>query len=569
MKSHFCRIIALVLSFSLFASIPQFSVVATLIDRDQTATPVDITAVDNAVPSDDQKIAVIVGEDESLRTENVRKFRLSDGSYIAAMYDDAVNYNENGVWKEIDNTLCLENEYYTNKANNFKVFLPEGLSENTGINIGHGEYKLSFSPLNIKSAAAKVTEPKSDRLELLKKRANEMALQTKKGVSTDRSEIPELDDDILSMDEKELKKAINNAYMSADKTESSVKYTAIRSGVDIEYSLQSDKLKESIILNSAVTEKNFSFSINANGLIAELANDGSVFFKDGEKTVFTIASPYMWDANGEYSRDIRVSLDKTKGGYTYTLVPSEYWLSAPGRAYPVTIDPTFQYGDIYTVTDKTCTFVNPLTTSDRNTLVNETFLLQVGKFYGGTEAGSLIYADVLNELNLGDARIINAQMVLKFYGYYNAANLQLNAYRVTTPISAWGNLSDPIFPSTLSISYDSSQILDYIITPADTSWLHNTTCVFDITNLAWQWQNGAANNGVLLMATNFASYGDRLVTFYDSSCGGASTDPKFVITYRNTEGLESYWTYHSQDVGRAGTGYINDYKGNLIFIHMT
>lgn len=40
-----------------------------------------------------------------------------------------------------------------------------------------------------------------------------------------------------------------------------------------------------------------------------------------------------------------------------------------------------------------------------------------------------------------------------------------------------------------------------------------------------------------------------------------------VLNYINNSGLESYWTYHSQTVIRAGTGYINDYNGNLIFQH--
>lgn len=43
--------------------------------------------------------------------------------------------------------------------------------------------------------------------------------------------------------------------------------------------------------------------------------------------------------------------------------------------------------------------------------------------------------------------------------------------------------------------------------------------------------------------------------------------PQIILTYVNNSGLESYWTYHSQDVRRAGTGYTNDYNGNVIFVH--
>ncbi len=37
----------------------------------------------------------------------------------------------------------------------------------------------------------------------------------------------------------------------------------------------------------------------------------------------------------------------------------------------------------------------------------------------------------------------------------------------------------------------------------------------------------------------------------------------------NYSGLEDYWTYHSQEVGRAGTVHVNDYNGNLIMVHDT
>ena len=35
------------------------------------------------------------------------------------------------------------------------------------------------------------------------------------------------------------------------------------------------------------------------------------------------------------------------------------------------------------------------------------------------------------------------------------------------------------------------------------------------------------------------------------------------ITFLSMIGLEDYWTYHSQDAGLAGSGYINDFTGAL------
>ena len=51
-----------------------------------------------------------VFEVESLREENVKHFRLEDGTYRAISYDRPVHIkDENGNWQEIDNTLALNN----------------------------------------------------------------------------------------------------------------------------------------------------------------------------------------------------------------------------------------------------------------------------------------------------------------------------------------------------------------------------------------------------------------------------------------------------------------------------
>lgn len=53
----------------------------------------------------EETTAKIVSEVTEMREESVKYFLCDDGSYIAATYAAPVHYNENGVWKEIDNTL--------------------------------------------------------------------------------------------------------------------------------------------------------------------------------------------------------------------------------------------------------------------------------------------------------------------------------------------------------------------------------------------------------------------------------------------------------------------------------
>ena len=92
---------------------------------------------------------------------------------------------------------------------------------------------------------------------------------------------------------------------------------------------------------------------------------------------------------------------------------------------------------------------------------------------------------------------------------------------------------------------------------------------WDITSIAKNWYSSGVNNGLMLRYNNENSGRDFVDEFYSSNTSSSYINYRPVVTlfYTNNSGLEDYWTYHSQDVGRAGTGYVNDYNGNLVFSH--
>lgn len=59
----------------------------------------------------------------NLRKEREKHYLNEDGTITAYMYDEDIHYLDNGEYKEIDNSLIEENEYITNKNNNFKIKL--------------------------------------------------------------------------------------------------------------------------------------------------------------------------------------------------------------------------------------------------------------------------------------------------------------------------------------------------------------------------------------------------------------------------------------------------------------
>ena len=83
----------------------------------------------------------------------------------------------------------------------------------------------------------------------------------------------------------------------------------------------------------------------------------------------------------------------------------------------------------------------------------------------------------------------------------------------------------------------------------------------DVTDQCRKWYQGT-NYGIALMP--------RTVSGVDAirlSASGTTSAPYFEMEYASLSGIESYWDYDSQTVGRAGNGYVNLCSGNLVFAH--
>lgn len=116
----------------------------------------------------------------------------------------------------------------------------------------------------------------------------------------------------------------------------------------------------------------------------------------------------MWDAAGEESSDIAVSLEEAPGGYRYTITPDREWLAAAERLYPVTVDPTMSAPNNWsTIKDTTGVYNSSMgtlnTTAEKKTI-------KVGNRQGSEVVG-LVYQPMPSLLN-DTSRIIEASLVL-------------------------------------------------------------------------------------------------------------------------------------------------------------
>jgi YD repeat-containing protein len=555
------RIIALVTFFTFFVTtMPAYAFAKTL--NNKSSSNVNIS-------SRSKESGAIVGERVDKRQRNVKHFYMDNGTYVAMVYNQPVHYYDGSEWKDIDNTLeekddakglINSKEDLLKDKTSFEVTEQENVIDNN--QSGIDEIQVSNKILENKSNDFKVSIAKNlnaDKLVTIRKDKYEISwnVKSERKVQVNKKELTEEDIDKISgvsdiksdtnATEKQKIKAENIKKATASKITSEVEFKDIKPNVDLQYKLISNNLKESIIINSNIEVSNFSFNLNTKNLKPILKNNQvSLIDNENNKEIFIINAPLMIDAKGEKSNNIKMGLNKKGNGYILSLNLDKNWLMDKDRAYPVIIDPSMQTS--VAQQDIKETFVCSNDSSDKS---NNQYL-RVGNTPSVGITRSYMKFVNLPKLNTGDM-ITSAQLYLLKEPSASGTDGQVDVHRVTSDWNAYGlNWSNQ--PSTDPKIEDYQEL-------NNGSWY-----IWDISSLVKGWYNSGTNYGIMLRATDEGS-GYTAYWSSDISDVYAYARPVVNFYYVNNSGLESYWTYHSQDVGRAGTSYVNDYNGNLIHIH--
>ncbi len=454
----------------LIVSLP-VSAFATVIGEEASNTSTDNLITNADIESESTiKDVIVLEEDEALREENIKHFKLSDGTTKAVVYSQAVHYKDaDGKWVDINNALTLNgSEYSTGNKSEIKFANKSGSSGL--VSIKDGDYKIDFTPLNTNKVSAVIENSQSNN----SRKFEDMSV-------------------------------LNNLVSKAI-------YENIYDGIDIEYILVGNNIKENIIVKEKQDSYTFSFELKLNKLSAELVN-GAILLSDidsGEQ-VYKIPAPYMLDANNAYSNSVEYTLTQnSKWKYTLTVTASADWINASDRAFPVAIDPTIGVDEDY-ITDYTYDASTTETT------------LKVGN-------GNKAYIE------------LKTLPYLPKDSFVIAASLGL--YAMTA-----GNNYIGVYENETTTLEDYNQIL----TTGEYTW--------DISRPLYNWYDNGASSGKIRLET-ISGTGESKFYSMENSSGG---HPAITISYRDMKGLESYWTYASQNVGIAGTGNVNLKTGNLVF----
>ena len=541
------------------------------------------------------KIEAVKQEGRSLVRECIKErsrfsrvFETKNGEKAAVIYPKAVHFKKDDAWEAIDNTLVLSKDQlaYENAQGRMKVRIAR-MPKQTD----HKKKMMLFNleeKQNARSAQQDQTEEKSGIIELASVEKDGFTISW--GLKTQKEKMQEEKPAMLSqMNEPEVAVVpvefkLNSIHpqteeeklLKLSKMSSAGYFREILPGMDIRYRLESEVMKEEIILKKkeAATET-ITFVMKHPGLSMHVLADGSVAmcktqrecaedFPENaenlsENAVFFLDAPILFDKNGEILK-AAYQIEQGQGISEIPIKMDASWLLDEGRAYPVTVDPTVRIEKKQTTIDDA--FVR---SKDPNSSYGYNFSeLEVGRNRPYQVCRTFLKFNKLPKLEKG-AVITDARLNLYQYQFSadNGQGFRVSAHEVT---GAWDQ-------RTLTWNNQPSfktEALDYLT-------LENTNKMavpktFDVTKLIRGWYNNpSSNHGIALKAVNENVYATATLVSSDMPVNkyGLTADcyPIGIVYYRSTKGLEDYYSYHEQELGRTGSGYVNRYNGNLVFIH--
>lgn len=464
-----------------------------------------VSADTEAFPEEtDASEAAIVGEVVSLREENIKHFRTSDGGYIAAVYGYPVHYEQNGEWKDLDMTLEEKKDEESGKT--FYETAEQGISVSVPENISEDSLKYSYNGYEIAMS--------------YQGKANQGQSKNKaKKVKIKKSEKKSVVNEKLKTEAQKH----NAEVMTLNNLSSAVEFVNADKNVDLEYHIATNGIKEDIIVDKAENNYLYTFLIEAGGLIPTVQDDNTIALTDREtgEIIFLIDAPLMYDAAGAESNAIKLNIKEKDGKYELTVHADKSWINDKERKFPVTIDPTVKLNIART---------NILDTYADNSDGNDAPRQNDYYLYAGNNDCGLTRTYV--KFNLPalpkTAAIVDAQFSMWQTGWdWNASTQNtavLNAYDLYGK-SSWDCSSLKWSKQPIGTAHNAASgltVIDYC-NPKTNKPGEAVLYSWDVTKIAKRWYEDGQNNGILITSSNENSFPFRM-QFVSSDFGSSASD---------------------------------------------
>ena len=334
------KIISIVIVLTLLLQILPMQILGT-----ELRTALAETEVEAATATMDASVK-IAGEVVENRTRFSKEYALTNGLHMAVVYPEAVHYENNGQWLEIDNTLKAVGTgatgIYTNRAGEWSVSFPQQLSQDNRVAITKNGYAVRFGmagELRKEASAAKAAATlETELISVVSVKSTNAQIQTLETANREDLQFPET---------------------VQDKVRSRLQYSTVYSQTDIVYDITPSQVKESIVIRSFDPQvQGYRYVLELDGLTPVLNSDNSIDLVDPEtkETVMQMPAPYMVDAGGATSTEVGVSLKQDGDAYLLLYAMPAQWLADEDRQWPVILDPIVTASaDVKNIMDQTVT----------------------------------------------------------------------------------------------------------------------------------------------------------------------------------------------------------------------
>ncbi len=265
---------------------------------EESVTSVPITDERN-LDADYEKVLLVnrklLGEDKAKREINVKHYIGNDGTATAIYSGKAVHYIEEQTaeLKEVDNSLSDDGEGMRTNANAFITRFKKNAEDGEIYELTKGNCKVGL-------------------------KSKELAGNCNCG------------NNICTCEE-------------ANAVQSKMRFQDVSENVDLQYTVDSDRVKENIIVKQKGERYEYNFEVALQNLSVGISEDKKtlqLIDQNSGKVQFYIPSPFMTDAAGAYSDLVYYEIaEQNENTLSLKVIADGAWMNAQERVFPVVIDP--------------------------------------------------------------------------------------------------------------------------------------------------------------------------------------------------------------------------------------
>lgn len=327
--------------------------------------------------------------------------------------------------------------------------------------------------------------------------------------------------------------------------ETELHYKEILPNVNVICRMQGMMFKDDIVMENPQAQHRFVLEMDTQNVQLVKQEEGTIVaYAEGNpaEVAFVLPAAFMRDAEGNIGT-VETDLVEENGKIQVALNCDEDFLQ--NAVYPVVVDPLIQTEEHSSAMED-----NFVTSSAPNTV----------------QSYSQARLRICKNTSYGECRSF-----LKFTDlpFFMPSNMVTKAYLRMSLYTKQGTRAVPVYVKEVLEDWSSQTItwnnqpslgehdVDVAIVPANAG--AGSTFAFDISNLVRKWYEGS-NYGVAF---------ERKITATPNTVEFGSSDsvyhkPVIMINYVSFAGLQNHLAYDSFDCGRAGTGYVNLYNGDVV-----